>query len=67
MMILSQKEKSGRKNPDKISRWVGFVQGILFMNNPIEIEEERNSSRKSYKPIYQKLNMTSTSIEVERN
>jgi hypothetical protein len=30
---------------EKMSRWLGFIQGILFANGIITIEEERNISR----------------------
>jgi hypothetical protein len=40
------------KNSDKLSRWVGFIQGILYAHNLISIEEERDFSRGLYKPIY---------------
>jgi hypothetical protein len=30
---------------EKMSRWLGFIQGILFANGVITIDEERNISR----------------------
>lgn len=52
------------KNSDKLSRWVGFVQGILYSNGIIDIREEREFSRNVYKPIYDILKMNSDTVEV---
>ncbi len=52
-------------NTDKFSRWIGFLQGILFERGMIDIEEERNVSRQIYKPIYDALNMDSRTVDVK--
>jgi len=52
------------QNSDKMSRWVGFVQGILFSKQLITVEEERAYSRGIYKPIYMDLGMDVSSREV---
>lgn len=51
-------------NTDKLSRWVGFIQGVLFSQGQITIEEERDYSRDIYKPVYQALGMDSTTVDV---
>lgn len=55
------------ENSDKLSRWVGFIQGILYTNKLIEIDIERDFSRSIYKPIYEELNMSHLTVEVKRN
>lgn len=30
---------------DKLSRWIGFIQGVLCANGVIDVDEERNYSR----------------------
>ena len=30
---------------DKISRWLGFIQGILIYNNILTVDDERNFTR----------------------
>jgi energy-converting hydrogenase Eha subunit C len=37
---------------DKSNRWIGFVQGILFCQGLIEIEEERDFSRELFHMAY---------------
>jgi deoxyribodipyrimidine photolyase len=37
---------------DKLSRWLGFVQGVLYSNNIIDLDEERDFSRKLFKQAY---------------
>lgn len=38
---------------DKQSRWLGFVQGVLFSNDLISIDTERDFSRKLYHNAYE--------------
>jgi hypothetical protein len=52
-------------NSDKLSRWVGFLQGVLVSRNFIRVEEERNFTRTIYKPIYNQLGLDSSTITVE--
>jgi hypothetical protein len=54
------------QNTDKLSRWVGFLQGNLFQFKIIDIDEERNYSREIYKPIYIKNGMDSKTVEVKK-
>ncbi len=35
---------------DKLSRWLGFVQGVLIMQNVTTVEAERDYSRPLFKP-----------------
>lgn len=53
------------QNPDKLSRWVGYIQGILIERKIVTVESERNWSRPIYKPIYEKLGYDTTTREVE--
>lgn len=39
---------------DKQSRWLGYVQGVLFMGGLIDLEEERSISRNMYQAVYRK-------------
>lgn len=52
------------KNSDKLSRWVGFIQGLLYGRGFITVEEERDFSREIYKPIYDKYGLDSSTITV---
>ncbi len=51
-------------NPDKLSRWVGYIQGVLIERKVIDTDTERNFSREIYKPIYDELGFDSTTIDV---
>lgn len=51
-------------NTDKLSRWVGFIQGLLYASKLITIEEERAYSRNIYKPLYEELGYDTTTREV---
>ncbi len=45
--------KNEQKYPDdKLSRWLGFIQGIMIMKEYITVIEERNFSR----PLFNNLN-----------
>jgi len=37
---------------DKISRWLGFVQGCLYSAGLIDLDEERNISRELFHQAY---------------
>ena len=51
-------------NTDKLSRWIGFMQGVLFFEGIITISEERNITRNIYKPAYDNLGLDSKTVEV---
>ena len=51
-------------NSDKLSRWVGFLQGVLVSRNFITVDEERNFTRTIYKPIYNKLGLDLSTVSV---
>ena len=55
------------RNPDKLSRWVGYIQGILIDRTIIDTNFERDISRELYKPIYEKLGYDTTSVNVNEN
>jgi len=45
---------------DKKARWCGFVQGVLFIKDLIDIENERNFSR----PLFSKFYKNKETIDV---
>lgn len=49
---------------EKISRWLGFLQGVLILNGVIYEEEERRKSRELIKPIYEKYQKKFVSLSV---
>lgn len=51
-------------NSDKLSRWVGFIQGVLYVADLINLEQERDFSRSIYKSIYDSLGMNSETVVV---
>lgn len=52
------------KNSDKFSRWIGFIQGVLYAEDLISIDVERDFTREIYKPIYIKWELDSETISV---
>lgn len=47
-------QDEGRTWPvDKLSRWLGFVQGVLVMQGVITVDEEREFSRPLFHAAYQ--------------
>ena len=52
-------------NPDKLSRWVGYIQGVLIERKIIDTEFERDVSREIYKPIYERLGYDTTTVDVK--
>jgi len=40
---------------DKLNRWIGFIQGVLFTEDLISIEEERNFSRPLFHEHYRRI------------
>jgi hypothetical protein len=53
------------KNPDKLSRWVGNIQGTLIDRKILNTQFERDISRALYKPIYNQLGYDSSTVNVE--
>jgi len=51
-------------NPDKLSRWVGYIQGILIERKLIDTDIERDFTREIYKPIYDELGFCSNTVTV---
>ncbi len=52
-------------NPDKLSRWLGYIQGILIERKIIDTDFERDVSREIYKPIYERLGYDSSTVDVK--
>lgn len=51
--ICREMIKDGHALPlDKISRWLGFVQGCLAMQGLIQVDEERDVSRPLFHAAY---------------
>jgi hypothetical protein len=50
---------------DKHSRWLGFLQGVMFSNGLIDIGEERDISRVLFQNIYIKYGIKQDTIEVD--
>jgi len=42
---------------DKMSRWLGFIQGVLYANNLIDINKERDLSRPLFHKAYANLDL----------
>jgi len=55
------------ENGDKLSRWVGFVQGILYVEGVLSIEDMRNSTRESYCNIYSRFGLPIESVNVKQH
>ena len=53
-------------NTDKLSRWVGFLQGVLFSNGLITVAAERDYSRNLYKPVYESMGVDSKTVDVDK-
>lgn len=51
-------------NPDKLSRWVGYVQGTLIERGVLDTKFERDFSRPIYQPIYAAQGYTTETIEI---
>jgi hypothetical protein len=49
---------------DKHSRWLGFVQGVLFKEGLLNIELTRNSTRQLFQEVYKKYGITQKRIDV---
>jgi hypothetical protein len=49
---------------DKLSRWLGFIQGVLIMNAILEQEQERNRTRVIFQEIYKKYNINQEKVDV---
>jgi hypothetical protein len=53
-------------NPDKLSRWVGYIQGVLIERSILDVRFERDLSREIYRPIYEELGYDTTTVEVKK-
>jgi len=42
---------------DKLSRWLGYIQGYLIFNNKTTVDIERNISRKYFHEAYENENI----------
>ncbi len=42
---------------DKMARWLGFIQGVLYSHNLLDILKERNETRDLYHMAYQELDI----------
>jgi hypothetical protein len=51
-------------NPDKLSRWVGFIQGVLYERGMIDVTVERDFSRELYRPVYDRIGYNSNTVDL---
>jgi len=59
LWICRQGEREADILPlDKISRWLGFVQGCLAMRGLIQVDEERDVSRPIFHKAYREAGIT---------
>jgi hypothetical protein len=42
---------------DKTHRWIGFIQGALWVSDLIDVDEERNFTRPLFHQFYRKLGL----------
>jgi len=47
---------------DKISRWLGFIQGVMFSQYLISIEDERNISRALFYKAYEEMGLSKPQV-----
>lgn len=52
-MALAIERESDDWTIDKLGRWVGFMQGIMYMDGELDIEVERNRTRPIFHQAYQ--------------
>lgn len=42
---------------DKLSRWIGFVQGVLSVRGILDVDQERDRTRPLFHNAYQSMNL----------
>lgn len=52
LIQFCRKAVCGKFTIDKHSRWLGFIQGILFCNGLLDLEKERAISREMFQEVY---------------
>jgi len=50
-------QTKNKMTDDKISRWLGFIQGIMKVYNILDIETERNTTRALFHKVYSDNNI----------
>jgi len=40
---------------DKTNRWIGFIQGVLFSNGTLDVDEERDFTRPLFHAYYDSI------------
>lgn len=48
---------------DKVSRWIGFIQGCMSMKGYLDVDSERDFSREYFHAYYQQHNMSIDIVE----
>jgi hypothetical protein len=48
-------EHAGEWPIDKTNRWIGFIQGILFVEGVLNIDEERDFTRPLFHAYYESV------------
>lgn len=56
-MIVVLENKSEHMYTDKMGRWVGFIQGVLFSNGLLFVEDEREKTRPIMHEAYKKAGL----------
>lgn len=51
-MCRTAVENIGTWPEDKLSRWLGFIQGVLTLRSVIQVTEERDLSRALFRTAY---------------
>lgn len=55
LMCLKAIENIGTWPDDKTSRWLGFIQGVLYAEGKLSIDEERNLTRPLFHKAYKEM------------
>jgi hypothetical protein len=64
LLNFCKKALEEKMTVDKLSRWLGFIQGVLIMNAILEQEQERNRTRVIFQEIYKKYNINQEKVDV---
>jgi hypothetical protein len=62
-MCYTAIEQCDKFTVDKHSRWLGFVQGILFKDGLLDIETARNTTRPLFQEVYKKYGIAQERID----
>jgi hypothetical protein len=63
LLNFCKKALEEKMTVDKLSRWLGFIQGVLIMNGVLEQEQERTRTRGIFQEIYKKYNIKQEKVD----